>query len=410
VKGVLPLVAVVVAAGAGVGAWLWTRPAEPRAQAGKEPEAPPPDPLVEARLHDAVVLIQQADEREGEERLARAREAGTILADLDRQHPRDKDVVFWRGIAAAYRGDAGEARASLQRLGELFGSARAAYPTYLQALILLLTEPKRPSEAVRLLRGLPSRAPWFLPNQVRTTTYLALRANAEKLLNERSPDTAIETLNEAKALVKNDPARLLDTRMFLARALSISHRFVESQEEWEALSRETKGQVPGIEFGLATVHAGQNDWPGAIRAFTRVLELVDREKVQTKGLRALREALLRRGNAYRLTGENDKAKADLEAYVQEFPDDSRGWYWLGFFRFESLEDPPGAREALERSRALAPYCESTLRKLLQLYEVALPDAAKAKVIREEIENGAKERGRLREEATKRRGDGADVCS
>jgi tetratricopeptide (TPR) repeat protein len=406
-KPALAVAIVLLAAGGGVGLWLATRStAEPEPAVET---STPRDAAVEERLQRAVALLKGADEREGPDRTARAKEAGAILQELEQSGPRDADVVFWRGIAASYAGDGPVARAALERLVTIV-PARSAQAKYLQAVMLLLTEPKKPEQAVRLLRGLPSSAPKFLPEAVRATTYVALRASAEKSLAERSPDAAIEALNEAKRLAKDIPGQLLDTRMFIARALALSHRYVESQEEWERLHQETKGEVPGIEFGLATVHAGQNDWSGAVVAFTRTLELVDREKVQTQALRSLREALLRRGNAYRLLGEHEKARADLERYVAEFPDDSRGHYWLGFFRLDALEDAKGAREELERARTLAPYCDETLVKLLQLYEVALPDADRAKALRATLEDGAKERAQAREEAARRRGDGSDPCS
>ena len=400
----------VLAVGLGVAGWLALRPAPVR-PAGEEAAAKKGvDPALERRLGEAMLLIKAADEAEGPTCKTRASEAAEILDALERDHPDEPEVPYWRGFAAIFADDADAARSALERVkAKSPDHGRAPGATLLQASIWLIFEPKRLEATLRTLKGLPSRAPGFRPQEVAAATYKALRLWATRCLQERNGESALRALEEARKLVADDPVRLLDTRISLAHALGRNVRWLESQEEWLALEKETGGKNPEVEMGLADAYAIQNNNVEAAARLTRVLDLIGSGANVPPRYRVLREALLRRGNAYRLLQKGPEAKADLEAYAAEFPEDSRGLYWLGVLRLDMLDDPAGARSALEKARSLSPWCDQYLRTLLQVYEVSAPDAEKAKALREEIDKGKADRARRREEIQKERADPRSLC-
>ena len=402
-----------LAAGVGVGAWLALRPG-PSRPAGTAPRdaSPAVDPDFERRLQEATDLIKRADEAQGDERKTRAREAAEALDALERSRPEDADVAYWRGFAALLSGDADAAHTALDRLrARSRDRGRAPAVALLQASIQLAFEPDKLEAAVRTLKGLPSRAPKFRPEQVAATTYKALRLWARRNLETRNGESALRALEEAKKLVENDPAQFLEVRLAIAHALGWNARWPEATEAWLALEKETHGENPEVEMGLGDAYAIQNQDALAAEHFTRVIEIMGHMKDPPPAYLALSEALLRRGNAFRLLGKDGeaKARADLEGYVARFPKDSRGWYWLGVFRYDQLEDTPGARAAFETARALSPWCDQYLRRLVQTVDAVAPDSEESKALRKELDSGAADRTKKREEIQRERGDMRNVC-
>jgi tetratricopeptide (TPR) repeat protein len=399
-----------LAAGLGVAGWLALRSARERPAGETGATTKAVDPELDRRLLEAALLVKAADDSEGPARKARAKQAAEILVALERDHPEDPEIPYWRGFAAVLGEDPEAAKAALERVkAKSPDRGRAPAAALLQASIWLIFEPDKLEAAVRTLKGLPSRAPSFRPQEVAAATYKALRMWATRSLKDRNGDSALRALEDAKKLVTDDPVRLFDTRVAIASALGWNGRWVEAQEAWLALEKETEGKNPDVEMGLADAYAIQNNNAEAAARMTRVLELIGTGDAVPPRYRVLREALLRRGNAYRLLQRGTEAKADLEAYVAQFPEDGRGYYWLGVLRLDVLEDPAGARSALEKARSLSPWCDQYLRTLLQVYEVAAPDAEKAAALREEIDKGTAARAKRREEIQKARGDLRNLC-
>src|SRR5262245_9644536 len=170
-----------VAAGAGVAGWLLLKPAAPAPAETSEDGGRVADPAVDARLAEAAALLKQADDAEGAERTTRAKQAAEILDALERAHPDDAEISYWRGMAAVIAGDADAARAAVERV-RLRSPARARAPaaSFLQAVITMTFEPEKVEGAVRLLKGLPSRAPKWRPQEVAAATYKALRMWARR--------------------------------------------------------------------------------------------------------------------------------------------------------------------------------------------------------------------------------------
>jgi tetratricopeptide (TPR) repeat protein len=399
-----------LAAGAGVAGWVLLRPAPPAPAGTPRAKVRPVDPAVERRLDEATALLKQADGAEGAERRDRAKQAAEILDALERARPEDAELAFWRGMAAVLAGDVDAARAALERVRVRSPDrARAPAASFLQAAITMTFEPEKVESAVRTLKGLPSRAPKWRPREVAAATYKALRMWSRRSLDNRNGETALRALEEAKALVKDDPAQLFETRVQIAHVLGWNSRWPEATDAWIALDKETGGENPEVQMGLGDAYAIQNDNAHAVERFSRVLELMSRVKEMPARYAPLHEALLRRGNGLRLLGRDAEAKADLEDYVARFPDEGRGWYWLGVFRFDQLEDSAGARAAFEKARSLAPYCDQYLRRLMQTLESTVPDAPETKALKEEIATGAGDRARRRQEISKARGDLRNLC-
>jgi tetratricopeptide (TPR) repeat protein len=406
VAALIPL----VASGIGVGAWLATRPAPPQETRRPTENVRPVDPAVERRLEEAALLLKQADEGEGAEKKVRATQAAEILDGLERAHPEDPELPFWRGMAAVLAGDADAARTALERVKMRSPDrGRAPAASFLQAVVTMTFEPEKVESAVRLLKGLPTRAPGWRPQEVAAATYKALRLWSRRSLDNRNGETALRALEEAKALVAHDPAQLFETRLQIAHALGWNSRWPEATEAWLALDQETGGTNPEVQMGLGDAYAIQNDSTRAVERFTRVMELMARVKDPPAKYFGLHEALLRRGNSYRLLRRDAEAKADLESYVARWPDEGRGWYWLGVFRFDQMEDAAGAREAFEKARSLAPYCDQYLRRLMQTIESSAPDSEEVRALREEIQTGAADRAKKREELSRARADLRNLC-
>src|SRR5438045_5294614 len=99
-----------VAAGAGVAGWLLLKPEAPAPVETPDSRGQVADPAVDRRLEEATLLLKQADGAEGAERKTRAKQAGEILDALERAHPEDSELSFWRGMAAVLEGGADAAR------------------------------------------------------------------------------------------------------------------------------------------------------------------------------------------------------------------------------------------------------------------------------------------------------------
>ncbi len=434
-RWVLPLVCVLAAA-AGVAGWrlLSSASNDPDAAAdgaggpggrsrparagGRPPRTPPP--VVDAAATDgtakdsvrvareqAAMLVVEAGRLSGAEQAARLESAFDLLDRVERAEPGNHEVPFWRGLAAVLANDRDVAERALARLQVLSPlGERDPRIHYLVCVTLLAFEPEKADVALKAARRARALDATFMPQPVLLATYRALSLTAAKLVTQRSPDYAVQYLRDAVTIAKllGNEADALVARRSLAIAYQRASRWVEATEAWEGLAKDGPG-VADFEFGLANAYSAQNRWEEAAAHFTKVLDLVAAGRAPPDQVHLLQESRLRRGNCHRLLERPAEALADLEAYVKESPEDGRGHYWVGMVHFDSRDDPEAALPHLREARRLMPYCEEPLRALLRVYDVALPDEAKAAELRKELEEGAEARKKERERVAKERPEG-----
>jgi tetratricopeptide (TPR) repeat protein len=396
------------AVAAGFGAWALVRPSDTAVDA---PPGPPDRPsVVLAALQEAANNLKTADGAVGHRREIAIDAARRRLGELTLEAPRDPRVAFWSGVAAVLAKDEQGARAAHARMRTLPGvTSRDPEWRYLGALIVLEFEPQKPEPALRALRALQAEAPGFMPEPVDRALYRALLQTAVVRVEPRESESVVQIVLEAVERAKDDPLRSIEAHRMLAYAYSRAGRFVEAQEQWEWLVAKSQGQAADFVAGLGNGFAMQNQWDRAVEEFGRALALRARGKAMRMDDPALDEILLRRGNCYRLLGRTDLARADLEAHLATHPEDHRAMYWLGTLFLDPLDEPERARDHLEKARALAPYCDSYLRLLLQVYEIRQPDAAKAAEVRKTLDEGVEARRKERERLAKEHREGRFIC-
>lgn len=379
--------------------------------------APPPEPAsVEAPPDapldpDAAAASRALKEADAPASPAQSRALNTAIAKLDTlvaREPKNVEYLFYRGIAATMALDEGTAQQYLGRVATASPlKERDARFVYLKAIGLLAFQSAKPDAAVRLLQLLRAEAPTFMPEPVTRALHRALLQAAVVRSEPQFRDEAAKLVLEAAALVRNDPRQLAQTQRILARTYVRAERFHEAEEIWRALVEQHGERDVDAMSGLANTIAMQDRFPEAIVAFTKVIELLERGAVP--GDAGVPEARLRRGNCYRLMGQLEEARADLERYVREHPDDHRGVHWLGMLWFDGYEDPAKALPFLERAYRAAPWCEVYGRVLLQVYEVRIPDPEKAASLRREMEaNAAAHQAKMAQLAKESR-DGVSIC-
>jgi tetratricopeptide (TPR) repeat protein len=359
----------------------------------------------ERTLADALRALKTSYSVRGAARGEALKEATAKLEVLAYATPKDPRVPFFRGIVAILAHDENAARDQLGLLGTIstVGRTDLRY-LYLSAVVLIEFEPKKTKQAIGLLRTLRSEAPEFEPELVDRALWSALmRAAASS--NVADADAAIAHARDAVALARNDPERLLFARHSLAELYERAQRLPESEELWRMLVRETQG-APVPLYGLASILAIQARYEEAAAEFTKVLAFVDEAPVT---FHSLREARMRRANCYRLLGRSEDARADLEKYVQQHPDDHRGLYWFAILRLDHFDDPAGARPLLEKAYQMAPYCEPYQRSLVALYDARLAEPAKAEALRAEIESRKAEFEAIRRRLEREPNEGSYVC-
>lgn len=379
---------------------------------GTEPTGPSVEVAADAPLDpDALAASRALKEADAPPSPAQSRALDTAIQKLDQlvaREPQNAEYVFYRGIAATMARDESGSSQFLGRLATVSPlKERDARFVYLKAIGLLAFQASKPDPAVRLLQVLRAEAPTFMPEPVNRALHRALMQASVVRSEPQSRDEAVKLMLEAVALVRTDPRLLAQTQRVLARTYIRAQRFHEAEEIWRSLVEQHGERDVDAMSGLANTIAMQDRFDEAVVAFTQVLGLLERGAIA--GDAGVPEARLRRGNCYRLLGRLDEARADLERYVAEHPDDHRGVHWLGMLWFDGHDDPAKALPYLERSYRAAPWCEVYGRVLLQLYEVRMPDPAKAASLRREMEANASAHQAKMAALAKESRDGVSIC-
>lgn len=401
-----PVLALVVAAASLGGFVAWRgldRPSDDDRRATTHAD----DEAAAKALQAALVDLKAADAA-GPEAVAARRRAEAALEALIVARPSDPVPVFWRGAAALLARDRATVDAAVGRIATASKSGvNDPRVTYLKAVSLVELDPPRPDLGLRLLRTLRAEWPSFEPQLVEGALFRALVSAAVARPEPRYLEESIRWALEAEKLTEHQPIRRIGARRLLAQLYERASRFPEAEETWAALIEETEGELPEALFGYGNVLARQNQWERAVEVFSRLVDSPSLAKVPPTSV--VHEARMRRGNCLRLLGRNDDAKADLERYLADHPDDHRGAYWLGMLWLDGYDDPGRAATWFEKALAAAPWCDGYADVLLQIFEVRKPDAEKAAVIRRDRDAHAEEHRKTRERLMRERRDGTYLC-
>jgi tetratricopeptide (TPR) repeat protein len=160
----------------------------------------------------------------------------------------------------------------------------------------------------------------------------ALHSLAGAAIQSGAPRAAVDVL---APLAAGDP-RDVDTRLLLAKALAAggeAERAVRALDEASAAAAED----PEATFRVATEYAWLKKPEAAERLFTRLL-----------AARPIPQTHVLIGRTFRDAGEYDRARAHLQAALEQDPSVRRAHYYLGMV---ALADARGGAERVERAIA-----------------------------------------------------------
>lgn len=248
---------------------------------------------------------------------------------------------------------------------------------------------------MRLLRTLRAQAPNYMTGAVNRALFRGLVNVHFVQLDRDQGDDAVNSIEEAISVARDDPELSLEGRRARAYALGAANRWPECEAAWRELVAEGGVGLVSTRYQLAGALAAQNKVADADAEYTAVLDLVAGGTVPAHAVRNAREARLRRGNCRRLLGRYDEALSDVEAYLAAHPEDYRAEYWLGVVLIDGFEKPAAAEPHLRKAHAAAPWCDTYIARLLNVYETLMPDPAKAAPLRVVYDTQKKQRAEER---------------
>jgi tetratricopeptide (TPR) repeat protein len=167
-----------------------------------------------------------------------------------------------------------------------------------------------------------------------------------------------------------------------------------------------------LRYALASVLADQMKFEEALAQWREVLALAGQpDTVDPRETGQLADARMRYGVTLLRSGDLERGKAELLAYGKANDKDARVWFYLGQAAMEDFDDPDSALAWLEKARSLDPWCERTLRLLLDLYTNARKDEGRAKALQATLDSAADTAARKREmdRRVQTRPDGMTGC-
>ncbi len=284
---------------------------------------------------------------------------------------------------------------------------------YLAGLIRLHLD-QDPVGAERQLSLVRQRTPMFMPRAVESALFSAVLLVGSRQMRKGDYEPSARSFRRAILLAGDDVARRDAARRNLAQVYRAAHEFPKSEEILVELAGEYP-RDPVVQFALAGVFADQLKFDEAIRTWRIVLRLLDEKApVDPRDLEQLQESRLRYGISLILGANSPEMKAaglaEMLAYAKAHPDDGRGWFQLGRVSHEDLDDQAHAAEYLEKALVIDPWCERTLRLLVTIYTVHLPNPERAAKLSNCLEKNADRRKAEIELRKKVRSDGTDGCS
>lgn len=351
----------------------------------------------------AVALIAEA-ERGADAR--KARDAAAMLERAMRLCPEDIELPFQRALAFCIARDEDGARAALRVLADLVhgsGGApdRDARVLYVRALVHF-TFGNNAAACIEVLTVLESVSPQFLPAAVANLRYRAHLDYANQLAFAKAFHESVIHARLAVEAARGNERRVDFARRNLGQIYRMADRYPESQAEFEGLVKRYPDDAV-LRYALASVLADQLKFEEACAQWREVLRLRGVPgSVDPREADQLSDAPLRYAVSLVHSGRVEEGLQGIRAYVKARADDVRGWVHLGLVLLDHADppDPAGAADALENALRIDPLCERTLRKLVEVYTGAKPDAARAKELQALLDD-PKEKDR-RETAMERR--------
>ncbi len=392
----LPLAAFAAVLGMGGPGCVGPRP--PRVGAGGEGAFAPFEPRAAAAddrrpcddlLAKAKALIDEA-ERTRNARLAK--DAIALLVRAEGLCPNDPEPPFWRVIAAAIAGDFDAAQSARNRVWAIRADLMASLhrpatdadsdPWVLVSdAIVNLYLGGRPDLAIEKLIRARARDRDFLADLV---SHLKYRAHMLYGSMEARSEEYEEAIKQTR-LAFSEAGRNVLLRDMALRNLGgiyrIADRWPEAQQVYEGLAQRYPTDA-AIHYGLASVYADQLVYTKAEETWRKVVSLLaDPSTVAAAETSMLADARMRWGNSLIQAERFDEGWAVLQKFLEANPKSEPVLFWLGHNALERWDDDEHVRQArdwLERAHALDFWCEGPIRELRKVYEVLLPDPAKAK--------------------------------
>jgi len=369
----------------------------------------------------AEALIAQAERAKDP---ALLRQALRLLDRAEQACPLEPQGPFMTGLTNVLLADRGGALAAGRRLLSLLRqlSAQQNRPAseadvdsrvlYLSGLIRLHLE-NDPLGAERQLALVRERTPGFMAPAVQAALYSAVIQVGGRQMRLGDMESAAKSFRKASLLAGDDVARRDAAKRNLAQLFRASNRYPEAEKIFLELAAEYPRDVV-VQFALAGTFADQFKFDDAIRTWRIVLRLIDEKAaVDPRDLAQLTEVRLRYGVTLIMSSEEPAVRQEglreLEGYVKAQPGDARGWFQLGRLSLEEFENHPRAVDCLERAYALDPWCERTLKLLVTLYTLHVPNPERAARLASCLETNAPRRKAEIELRKKTRTDATDGC-
>lgn len=372
-------------------------------------------------LAEAETLIAQGERAKDP---APVRQALRLLDRAEQTCPLEPQAPFMAGLACVLVGDREGALAAGRRL---FGLLRQqsleqnrpaseadvdSRVLYLSGLVRLRLE-SDPAGAERQLTLVRERTPSFMTRAVQSALYSAVVQVGTRQMRRGDFEASVKSMRKAALLAGDDAARRDAALRNLAQVFRASNRYPEAEKIFLELAREYPRDVV-VQFALAGTYADQYKFEDAIRTWRTVIRLIDEKAdVDSRDLAQLTEVRLRYGVSLIMGSQAPEVRKEglreIEGYVKAHPDDGRGWFQLGRLLLEEFDEFAPAAEHLERALALDPWCERTMKLLVTLYTLHLPDPERAAKLSNCLEKNAGRRQAEIEMRKKTRTDGTDGC-
>jgi len=379
------------------------------------------DPECARRLQDALRLIQDA-EKTGN--VVSAQRAWETLEVAERRCRFDTTYPYYACLAHVFGRDTDGALRALDRVVEILverqrqlnrpekDASSEPMVLFLRAAIdlYLLDQPAR---AVERLTQARARNKQFHPDEVRTLFFRAYITHSNVLARKEEYEKSIANALLAIEEVRADPTdkRRLEATRNLAQLYRFARRFSESQETWEALLKKNPKDAV-YHYGFASVLADQYQFAAAVPEWVETIRLIEAGAGDPADLAMLSDARLRYGVCLLHANRPDEGRKELDDFAAKNPTDPKPHIYLARFYLEQMEDVVKALAEAERARAIDPWCEVTLKLLLQIYANIKPDPEKEKSIKALLEDEGEAKARKEEMERRRRSrrDQTDGCT
>jgi tetratricopeptide (TPR) repeat protein len=341
------------------------------------PAAADEDPDCQVKFREALKWIDKAERTSDADA---ARRAVDWLKACERLCPENAWYPLHSGLAHVLARDRIGADEALFRLRALLEARvrelnRPEASVEADAKVLFLRSAinlylaQNPGLAVKQLQRARAYDPSF--PYVNSMLYRALLAHAGLLAGDQKWSEAIAQTRLAIAETRGDPdSRRRDIAL---RNLAQLHRFAENHELALPIMEDLAKRYPKdavIRYGLAGTYADMFRWDPAAREWAVALQLIAEGGLKPEEAEGISDARMRYGVTLVRAQRWDDGEKELRGYLEDHKQDARVHRHLGELLFEHYERYEDAIVFLEKARDLDPWCEQTLRDLLQAYSRA----------------------------------------